>query len=64
MHKECGISGGSKPVCIGDLRMGLISRLQRNELEYVCRDMEVWNELLTSNMPTQHELIQINPSAS
>src|SRR5258708_38697087 len=28
MHKERGISGGSKPVRIGDLRMGLISRLQ------------------------------------
>src|SRR5258708_20748136 len=29
MHKERGISGGSKPVHIGDLRMGLISCLQR-----------------------------------
>src|SRR5258705_7665795 len=29
MHKERGISGGSKPVRIGDLRMGLISCLQR-----------------------------------
>src|SRR5258707_2713994 len=30
MHKEHGISGGSKPVRIGDLRMGLISRLHRD----------------------------------
>src|SRR5258705_5048032 len=29
MHKERGTSGGSKPVRIGDLCMGLISRLQR-----------------------------------
>src|SRR5258708_34950051 len=29
MHKERGTSGGSKPVCIGDLCMGLISRLHR-----------------------------------
>ncbi len=29
MHKERGTSGGSKPVRIGDLRMGLISRLHR-----------------------------------
>ena len=27
MHKECGASGGSKPVHIGDLCMGLISHL-------------------------------------
>src|SRR5260370_11185552 len=27
-HNECGTSRGSKPVCIGDLRMGLISCLQ------------------------------------
>src|SRR5258705_10004656 len=26
--KKCGTSGGSKPVCIGDLHMGLISHLQ------------------------------------
>src|SRR5260370_9715592 len=29
MHKERGTSGGSKPDRIGDLCMGLISRLQR-----------------------------------
>src|SRR5258708_39037824 len=29
MHKEHGTSGGSKPVGIGDLRMGLISHLHR-----------------------------------
>src|SRR5260221_862872 len=29
MHKECGTSRGSKPVHIGDLCMGLISRLYR-----------------------------------
>src|SRR5258708_38915660 len=29
MHKECGTSGGSKPVHIGDLCMGLISCLHR-----------------------------------
>src|SRR5258708_2157558 len=31
MHKECGTSGGSKPVCIGDLHMGLISRLHQTK---------------------------------
>src|SRR5260370_40499397 len=35
MHKECGTSGGSKPVRIGDLCMGLISRLHRFSL-WVC----------------------------
>src|SRR5260221_7036926 len=33
MHKECGTSGGSKPVCIGNLRMGLISHLQQVDLD-------------------------------
>ena len=30
MHKEHGTSRGSKPVCIGDLCMGLISHLHRS----------------------------------
>src|SRR5258708_7000913 len=35
MHKERGTSGGSKPVRIGDLCMGLISRLHQ-VLEWLC----------------------------
>src|SRR6266436_1820896 len=34
MHKECGTSRGSKPVHIGDLCMGLISRLQQEHCAY------------------------------
>src|SRR5258706_2357253 len=30
-HNERSTSRGSKPVCIGDLHMGLISRLQRTD---------------------------------
>src|SRR5258708_6163414 len=43
MHKERGTSGGSKPVRIGDLCMGLISRLQHAKSElagrYKMRDL-------------------------
>ena len=43
-----------------------LNRMQtiRNELESVHRDAEVRSEPLTSNTPTQRELIRTNPSAS
>ena len=43
-----------------------LNRMQtiRNELESVHRDTEVRSEPLTSNTPTQRELIQTNPSMS
>src|SRR5258708_35804989 len=61
MHKERGISGGSKPVRIGDLCMGLISRLQRamasryERSASVVRNSAVWSVLSTGELlaPTE-----------
>ena len=50
MHKECGTSGGSKPVRIGDLCMGLISRLHRGTILEVFPNthvvLDVWHFMM------------------
>ena len=45
MHKEHGTSRGSKPVRIGDLCMGLISRLHRGS-EFVSHFFQSLSQLL------------------
>src|SRR6266481_6277968 len=65
MHKERGTSGGSKPVHIGDLHMGLISRLQRPG---PCH-LQPWNRIHVPFFPftrisTEHETsfhVRISP---
>src|SRR5258708_32603957 len=51
MHKECGTSGGSKPVHIGDLCMGLISHLHRLFLEHVWRHHGLPEEVISDHGP-------------
>src|SRR5258707_614759 len=55
MHKECGTSGGSKPVRIGDLCMGLISRLHHFSLWACTTHIAIQGPCLAgSPLPKRH----------